>query len=406
MKLVDQHIVNKNNPLWVVIDQLCFQSKNLYNSALYKIKQEYLISGRYLRYIDLEKIFREENNVDYFAIPTATSQQILRLLDQNVKSFFGLLKAYKSNKKSLNGCPRFLKYKDKLKGRNVYIVRGDTIRYSDGYLIFPKRLNLNPIKTINITNRKQINQIRFIPGSGCYKIEIVYDKHEQILKENNAKYCTIDLGVNNLTTLTTNISELIPLIINGKIIKSINQQFNKRKSKIQSELKKNHNKYNSKKLNNLQLKRDNKIKDYLHKTSRIVVNYLLKNDINTLIIGYNKEWKNNINIGKKNNQIFIQIPYNNLLNMLEYKCKLEGINVIINEESYTSKCSSLDLEPVSKKEEYVGKRIKRGLFRTKEGKLINSDVNGSLNIGRKVIGDVYIPSDTGFVFNPIKINSL
>lgn len=406
MILVEQHIINKNNPLWGIMDNLCFQSKNLYNSALYKIKQEYLISGKYLRYIDLEKLFREENNIDYFAIPTATSQQILRLLDQNVKSFFGLLKAYKKDKKSLNGCPRFLKYKDKLKGRNVYIVRGDTMRCDNGYLIFPKRLNINPIKSKNITNREQINQIRFIPSSGCYKIEIVYEKIENELLPDNGKYSAIDLGVNNLSTITTNLSELNPLIINGKIIKSFNQYFNKKKAKIQSELKKNHNKYNSKRINNLQLKRDNKIKDYLHKTSRIVVNYLINNNINTLVVGYNKEWKTGINIGKVNNQKFVNIPYSNLINMLEYKCKLLGINIIINEESYTSKCSSLDFEPISKKEGYMGKRIKRGLFRTKEGKLINSDVNGSLNIGRKVIGDVFMPSDRGLVFNPIKINSL
>jgi putative transposase len=388
------------------MDNLCFQSKNLYNSALYKIKQEYLISGKYLRYIDLEKLFRDENNIDYFAIPTATSQQILRLLDQNVKSFFGLLKAYKKNKKSLNGCPRFLKYKDKIKGRNIFIIRGDTIRYDNGYLLFPKRLNIDPVKSKNITNREQINQVRIIPSSGCYKIEIVYEKIENELLPDNGKYSAVDLGVNNLTTLTTNNGELKPLIINGKIIKSFNQYFNKRKSKIQSELKKNHNKYNSKRINNLQLKRDNKIKDYLHKTSRIVVNYLKNNNINTLIIGYNKEWKSGINIGKVNNQKFVNIPYSNLINMLEYKCKLLGISIIINEESYTSKCSSLDLEPINKKECYMGKRVKRGLYRTNNNKLINSDVNGSLNIGRKVIGDAFMPSDRGLVFNPIKINSL
>lgn len=317
MILVEQHIIKPTNHLWVIMDNLCFQSKNLYNSALYKIKQEYLISGKYLRYIDLEKLFRDENNIDYFAIPTATSQQILRLLDQNVKSFFGLLKAYKKNKKSLNGCPRFLKYKDKIKGRNIFIIRGDTIRYDNGYLLFPKRLNIDPVKSKNITNREQINQVRIIPSSGCYKIEIVYEKIENELLPDNGKYSAVDLGVNNLTTLTTNNGELKPLIINGKIIKSFNQYFNKRKSKIQSELKKNHNKYNSKRINNLQLKRDNKIKDYLHKTSRIVVNYLKNNNINTLIIGYNKEWKSGINIGKVNNQKFVNIPYSNLINMLE-----------------------------------------------------------------------------------------
>ena len=251
MILTEQHIIMKNNPLWVVLDSLCFRSKNLYNSGLYKIKQEYLLSGKYLRYIDLEKMFREENNIDYFAIPTATSQQILRLLDQNVKSFFGLLKLYKKNKKSLNGCPRFLKYKDKEKGRNIFIVRGDTIRLKDGHIIFPSKLNIKPIKSDKISSREQIKQARIIPCSGCYKIEIIYEKPDQILKENNNRYSAIDLGINNLATLTSNVGDTF--IINGKIIKSINQQFNKRKAKIQSELKKNHNKYNSNLLNKLQL---------------------------------------------------------------------------------------------------------------------------------------------------------
>lgn len=163
----------------------------------------------------------------------------------------------------------------------------------------------------------------------------------------------------------------------------------------------------SKRLNKLTEKRNNKIKDLLHKKSRQLVNKLKEDKVKNLAIGYNKEWKQEINLGKKTNQTFVSIPYSRFIDMIVYKCKLEGINVMINEESFTSKCSSLDLESIKKHEEYLGRRIKRGLFKTSKGILINSDVNGSLNIGRKVFGDDYFnPTNRGFVLNPIKILSI
>jgi len=157
-------------------------------------------------------------------------------------------------------------------------------------------------------------------------------------------------------------------------------------------------------LNKLTEKRNNKVKDLLHKKSRQLVNKLKEDRIKNLVIGYNKEWKNGINLGRKTNQTFVSIPYTRFIDMIKYKCTLEGINVIINEESYTSKCSALDLEPVKKQEVYLGRRIKRGLFKTSNGILINSDINGALNIGRKVFGDDYFnPANRGFVLNPVKI---
>ena len=195
------------------------------------------------------------------------------------------------------------------------------------------------------------------------------------------------------------------MIVNGKPLKSMNQYYNKKKGKIQSQIKKNHNKNWSNSLATLALKRNNKIKDYLHKSSRLVVNYLKQNEISQLIIGYNKNWKCQVNLGKKTNQSFTMIPFATLLQMLEYKCKLAGIDCSIHEESYTSKCSALDFESIKHHEKYLGKRIKRGLFRTKNKILINSDVNGSLNIGRKEFGDGYFNSSTniGLVLNPVKV---
>jgi putative transposase len=203
----------------------------------------------------------------------------------------------------------------------------------------------------------------------------------------------MDLGLNNLGTVGSNVVK--PFIINGKPLKSINQFYNKRVSNLKSKL--TNGKKTSKRIKSLTDKRNNKIKDYLHKASTILVNQLVSNDLNTLIIGNNKGWKQDINIGKRNNQSFVQIPYSTFIKMIEYKCKLVGINVLITEESYTSKCSFLDSEDIKKQKEYKGKRIKRGLFKSSEGVLINADVNGSLNILRKVVGN--------FNYDPIEVCS-
>jgi putative transposase len=166
-------------------------------------------------------------------------------------------------------------------------------------------------------------------------------------------------------------------------MKSVNQYYNKTKAKLQSKLE--NDKRTSKRIEKLTLKRNNKINDYLHKASRYIVNQLVSKDISKLIIGYNKQWKQDINIGKRNNQNFVNIPFYKFISMLEYKCELEGVEMITHEESYTSKCSFLDNEPIKKHDSYLGKRIKRGLFRSSKGELINADLNGSYNIMRKVV---------------------
>ena len=186
-------------------------------------------------------------------------------------------------------------------------------------------------------------------------------------------------------TIVTSINEK-PLIINGLPLKSINQRFNKRSSKIKSELSLKNQKYHSKKLYNITNKRNNKVKDYLHKSSTFLVNYLVSNDVTNLIIGYNENWKQNINLSKKNNQNFVSIPFYTLINQIQYKCKLKGINVILINEAYTSKCSFLDNEEIKKHNEYLGNRIKRGLFKRKiNNQLVNADVNSACNILKKYL---------------------
>lgn len=370
MRLTESIQITRENKLYHELDRFCFLSKNLYNSSLYAIRQHFFNTKKYKNYNSLNKDFIQSHQIDYYALPTKVSQQTMKMVDQNFKSFFGLLKL-KSKKAKI---PKYLKKQ----GRYEIIFTIQSISQKELKKGFLKLSGINQKIKIRdtITN---IQQVRIIPKEtfNCYNIEIVYKVSEKQLKKDNKKYASIDLGINNIATVAFNCKK--PFIINGKPLKSINQYYNKKRSKLTN--------IKTRKAKLLNRKRDNKIKDYLHKASRYITNHLVYNNINTLIIGKNDGWKQEVNIGKKNNQNFVSIPFEKFVFMLQYKCNLEGINVIIREESYTSKCSFIDNEEIKKHETYLGRRIKRGLFKTAFGKIINADLNGSLNIMKKVVGE-------------------
>ena len=261
------------------------------------------------------------------------------------------------------------------------------------------------------TKQKNIKQVRIVPKNNYIVLEVIYEASIKELLKDNKRYMSIDLGIDNLATCGSNVTK--SFIINGKPVKSINQFYNKKKANLQSELELKNKKKSSKQIQNLTLKRNNKIKDYFHKASRYIVNQLVNQSINTLIIGKNDGWKQETNLGRQNNQNFVNIPHQMFINQLKYKCQLEGINVIEQEESYTSKVSFFDNDfiPTYQVNDELfkssGKRIKRGLFRTQNGLLINADINGSLNIMRKYLNEVcdeiISPANRGLVMNPVKI---
>ena len=232
-------------------------------------------------------------------------------------------------------------------------------------------------------HNKSAKQVRIIPKNGYIIQEVIYDADIVNQKKDNKRYMSIDIGINNLAACSSNVIK--SFIINGRPIKSINQYYNKKKSKLQSNNKKVNNTHHSNHINKLTLKRNNKIDWYMHNASSYIVNQLVSNNINTLIIGSNKEWKQDTNMGKRNNQNFVSIPFDKLKQQLKYKCKLNGIICVEQEESYTSKCSFLDNETIQHHDSYYGKRINRGLFKTKENHYINADINGSLNILKKYL---------------------
>lgn len=380
MYLVEKHIIRKGSSAWNELDLMCFLGKNLWNSTLYAVRKHYEETGRYLNRFELIREFTQASQKDYIALPRKVSQAVIHKVDDAYKSFFALLKSEKNRKKA-----RIPKYKYKTKGRMVLSFSEQAISRKE---LKKGLLKLSGCNFIIKVKHTAVKEVRVVPRSNCYVIEVVYIAEEKEKKAYNGKFAGIDLGVNNLATVTSNAFE--PFIINGRPLKSMNQFYNKKKAKLQAEAKRCNNKFhNSRKLEKLFYKRSNKVNDYLHKASRMIVNHLVSFNITRLVVGYNKEWKQEANMRKKNNQNFCSIPHGKFVGMLEYKCKLAGITLVRQEESYTSKCSFFDGEEVKKHEHYAGKRVKRGLFKTSSGRLVNADVNGSLNIIRKAIPNAF-----------------
>tara|TARA_Y100001960_G_C14781601_1_gene887221 strand:- start:1974 stop:3227 length:1254 start_codon:yes stop_codon:yes gene_type:complete len=417
MLLTERLLIKPNNENYKQIKKSCRITKSLYNEANYLFRQSYF-DGKIFKWREVDKELRT-NSKNYAEIPAAASQALIRLLDKNWKSYFSALKDWKQNPEKYKRKPKPPHYSEKYQ---VFLQPFQSLQCKDGEIIFPKKLNLKNVKILNGKEQKtreknaRLNQIRFVPHGHCFCLEVIYEsdismENKEIKKKdiklNSDNVLGIDLGVNNLLTMVTNIDALPPLLYKGKVIKSINHLYNKSKAYYQEV-------GNTALIEKLSIKRFCQINDYMHKASNFVINYCLKNDIGKIVIGKNEGWKQSINIGRVNNQNFVSIPFNKLLAQIEYKAKLVNIEVVITEESYTSKSDSLalDILPVYNKDDkktyqFKGRRVKRGLYKSSIGKIINADVNGAINILRKVIGDGFVKNLTnkGFVFNPETVSA-
>ena len=378
-------MIKRDHPKFKLIDQQCFHSKNLYNEANYTIRQEFIKNNTYISYRDMNKEFKTHEN--YKLTFSQPANCTLRLLDKNWKSFFKAIKDWKLHPEKYLGMPKLPKYLKK-DGRFPWMIPNNQCfyDYEKGTVYMRNRL-LNDYEW-KCRCLGRLIQVRFIPRGSCYVMEIVYETEIPETKKNNNRITSIDLGVNNLVTMTNNIG-LNPIIINGKGIKSINQYYNKQLAKEKSLLKIRHEKDWSRKLDVLTQKRYQRIKNYIHNTSAYIVRWCLKNNINILVVGKNKKWKQKSEMSKVSNQKFIQIPYEMLLGQLKYKCENAGINYVEVDESYTSGTSFLDQEYPDKSNYNRTRRIVRGLFKSNSGLLINSDVNGSLQIMKKAFPNAF-----------------
>lgn len=387
MILSEQHIFKRGSKAFSEFESLCRNANNLYNATMYCVRQEFF-SGTVLSYEAVNKKFIHEKHADYYSLPTKISQQIQRIVSSAWKGYFRAIKDYRKNPSKYLGQPRIPGYREK---GGFYVVpftrqsiAFNTRNVPRGYL------RLSGTSVLIKTKQKEIQAARLVPlDRNHIKVEILY---EVVCPEvrSNGRIASIDLGVNNLATIVYPNSRTE--IINGRPLKSINQYYNKKLAEVRSKNAKRE--HQTRREVSLISKRRNKINDYLHKASRYIVNQLVSNDVTELVIGYNAGWKQDIKLGraghsrKEGNQRFQFIPFYKFISMLVYKCALAGILVTTNEESYTSKCSFLDNEEICKHEEYKGKRVRRGLFRASDGRLINADVNGALNILKKYVEKV------------------
>jgi len=391
MQLVETHILNTKE-----IEAICVKAKLLYNQSLYYLRQSLFGNIERFSEYELTGLFAEHSEETYKSLPAQTSQQVIKLLFKNWKSYWASIKDWKKSPAKYSGKPKLPKYK---KETSIVIFTNQQVRIKNGFVHFPKN-TISPIKT-GVDN---ICQVRIIPLPNTFKIEIIYEKENTDLKLNKDNILSLDLGLNNFITAIGNVGNA-PFIINGKPLKSFNHWYNKKRASLMSFIG---GKGNSKRIGKLTHYRNCLVEDKLHKISRFIISYCVENNIGTIIIGQNKNWKQEINLGKKTNQKFTELPHSKVIDKIKYKAELFCINVEVTEESYTSKCDALALEPIKKHETYLGKRKKRGLFQSSIGKILNADANGAINIGRKVFGDLFAKTilDSGQAFCPYKINIL
>ena len=390
---IKQQVKHLTKEEYNILRELCKISKNLTNQAIYNVRQYYFQEKQYLRY---ESNYHEMKYLENYKLLNADiSQQTLKNVDQMFKSFFALIKLARQGKYNFKHI-RLPNYLPKNSYSNLIIgqirIKDDNILMIPYSNTFKKKYKVNRIniKIPQVLENKEIKQIQIIPkfNARFFEIQYTYEIQEENIKLNTNNALAIDLGINNLCTCVTNTGK--SFIIDGKKLKSINQFFNKQNAKLRSIKDKQNILRQTKQQFLISRKRKNRIDDYINKTCRYVINYCLSNNISTLVVGYNQSFQCKANLGKRNNQIFTQLPFGKIREKLEYLCKRYNINYILQEESYTSKASFFDNDelPIYNADnpqtyEFSGKRIKRGLYQTKNNYLFNADCNGALNILRK-----------------------
>ena len=390
MRQVERHWIKEGHSLYPICDDLTFKAKNLYNAGLYQIRQSIFERNKsqeeekpsVLSWTKLVSRFRKEKQDDMLSLPSKVSTNILKTLGSTIHSYYQTLKVFHDKSNSgVTSKPQLPRYLHKTEGRYVVEFTSQTIskkRGLNGELILcPKDFNL-----VIPTKVKTPKSVRIVPKLKAFVIEVIYEVEVSPLKQ-TGNYAAIDLGIDNLATV--NFSNGVnPLVVKGSKLKSVNQGYNRLIAKAKSKLPANQK--TSQLIHRLWRNRELKLQAELHKVTSFLSLYFDEMAIETVFIGKNQGWKQEVSLGKKTNQSFTQIPFNTFISQLTYKCLVKGIKVVEQEESYTSKASFLDEDeiPVYKdvqaKPQFSGKRISRGLYKAKDGRVLNADVNGSYNI--------------------------
>ena len=401
MQLTERHLIKPNHELYKALDDLTFKAKNLYNHGLYLYRQSYFEHKKnpdapILTWAKIDNILRKQGHEDMRALPSKVAGAVLKSLGENITSYWKLARLKREG--GLAQKPKLPHYLHKTEGRYPLSFNYQTFGAKRGsnneLFLCPKGLNL-PVPT-RVANPKLV---RIVPDRNNFIIEVIYNAQERAPKS-TSKYAGIDLGVDNFATITFSIQNN-PLIIKGLELKSINQGYNRLIAKAQSLLPGSQK--TSQSIHRLWSRRSWILRTKIHQMTAFLATLFDEMQIEKVFIGKNAGWKQKLPFGKKVKQRFAYLPYETFIEQLQYKCKLRGITVIVQEESYTSKASFLDNDDIpvygeTDNPKFSGRRVKRGLYKTSDGWLINTDVNGSYNIMRKGLMNNYLPFN---VDNPL-----
>jgi putative transposase len=394
------------------VSKMCHLSKNLYNQVNYILRNQFLNHEKLTGYKVLAKQFSKPSGIEehdnYQKLPAQTAQWTIRKVSMAWITFFKSLKAWKKHSEKFSGTPKLPKYKNKdgefmlIFSEFMLIFTNQQCRLDDRILKFPKIMNMEVKTRLRNVN---LREVRIIPHGVGYTVEIVYEMDmENIENVKPLRIMGIDMGLRNIVTMGDNISKE-GIAVRGGVLKSINLYFNRELARLRSISDRQiGSRQITERERRLFMKRNRKIKDVMHKLSRSIIEYAKLRNIDTIVMGHNSEWKQSTNMGKRNNQNFVQLPFNMLIQQIRYKAQENWINVMIQEESHTSKYSFLDSESIEHHDGYMGKRISRGIFRSANGTLIHADLNGSYNIIRKAIPEAFADGIEGIGLYPRSLN--
>jgi putative transposase len=399
MQLVEQHCIDRHDPRFAAIDPACLASKHLYNAALYVLRQAFFNHRRVPTYKKLAHMLKD--TVEFRALPAKVAQWVVRQVCGDWDTFWKAHQAYQKSPAKFTGRPKLPHYRPKVTGRNVLV-------YTRQALSTPAlkagRVCPSHLPIVVQTQQQEVRQVRIVPHASHYVVEVIYSVKPTSRTANKLHpewAASLDLGIDVLAAVTTNKKGLTPFLVNGRPLKSVNAYYHKLRAALQALLPKGQ--YTSHRLVALTDKRNRKIEHFLHWASRYIVDWMVRERLGTLIIGHNVGWKQAVDMGKINNQNFVAIPHSTFIHLLTYKAQRAGIKVIVREESYTSKCSFLDLEPIRKHAAYCGRRLKRAEFVAADGRQIHADVNGSHNILRKALPSAFARGTKGVVVRPVRV---
>ncbi len=403
MQRTERIFIKPGHPNFDACRRFCGQARRLGNCAVYALRQRFFAKEPLFTRTELDQTMRTDHADVYRAMPSAASaQRQAQIISEQIKSWFKASASYRKNPEKFKARPNLPGYKKRYRtfvvGRNGYKIENHRLYITGGkeYGFQPLKIRCCETQAFNAKIAETVvGDVRIVPLGNSFVLELTFEQEgvqTENLKLDDSAACSIDLGIDNFATMISTKAEAPFLLVKGGKVKSINQWWNKQVAELKSLGKTGHIAAKSR-------RRYCQMEDFLHKASRLVIEYCLAYDVGTIIIGQNPLWKTECNMGKVNNQKFVSIPHSRFIDKVKYKAQAYGIKVIVREESYTSKASALDFDAIpnygvndSVKATFSGKRIQRGLYRTANGTEINADVNGALNIARKELGDEWLKS--------------